>query len=638
MRKVLLSLIAFALSVSVAGAQTKSGFVAKKAPMGIMQKSGAAVTLPGKKKMSVPAKITLADNQKIMGPYVGDEVATAQEGLGLNTNQTLSIASMMDSARFSKFNGGKVVSMRYGLVRAATVSKVFIKAIKGKNIVDLLEVPVTAAGVAGWNTVTVETPYTLDFTDADAVLMGFEYKQVSGQYPLSFKGKEIGTLVYGNLGQGEGWYNLNGAGGGLCIQAVVENEYPAYDLQVSDVYSMDYIKAGEEMEYGFTYMNDGIKPLSDYTFGVAIDGSEVAVVEAPTKELSSTAVDYTGKVSVKDLASGIHTFSVYVKTVDGEAVTMGALQTGSYPFGVYTESYPHQKQLIEQFTSTYCTYCPRGGKFLNLLGKKRDDLAFVSLHGNMQSGTDIYTIAAGSEIMSYMTSGFPSAAFNRYPFGDGETAMSIGFNDDYMNQYADLISDMIDLGNRFYPTFATIDLTADYNEAAGTMDIKVSGETVADFAAVMGEDVALTVYITEDSLVSRQLDGSTWKSKYVHNNVLRAVATAPAGDALKMTGNKYENSYSVKVNSKWNKNQLGVVAFIGRTLTEENAANENLWVMNAEALKKYDPTTGISTPVKSAENRPVEFYTIDGVRVDAPVKGLNIVKLSNGETRKVVVK
>ncbi len=638
MRKVLLSLMALVLSAGVAGAQTKSGIRFQKAPMGLLQKADAPVSMFGPKIMKAPAKIALAANQKIMGPYVSDEVATAREGLGINTNQTLTIVSMMDLSKLSKFNGGKVVGMRYALANAATVNKLVIMGLKGNDIVSLLEAPVTAAGVAGWNTVEVETPYTLDFTGLDALLMGFEYKQVSGEYPLSFKGTEIQTLVYGNLGQGEGWYNLNGAGGGIGVQAIVENEYPEYDVQVDDFFSMDFVKNGENLDYSFSYLNDGTTPVSDYSFGVSLDGTEVAVIEAPTKDLSATAVDYEGKLAVNDLSVGTHTLSVYVKTQNGAAVEPGAQQTASYAFAVYNDSYTRKKQLLEQFTSTYCTYCPLGGKFLDMLCSKRDDMAWVSLHGDMQSGKDIYTITNGSKIMSYLTDGFPSAAFNRYPLGDGTVAISIGFNEAYMNQYADLISDMIDTGNKYYPAFATIDLAADYNETAGTMDIKVSGELVDNFTDIAGNDMTLTVYVTEDSLVSRQLDNGTWRSKFVHNNVLRSVATAPTGDALAISGNKYENTYSVKLSSTWNKNQLGVVAFISPKLTDDNVIAERTWVMNAESVKKYDSTTGISTPVNSAENRPVEFYTIDGVRVDAPVKGVNIVKLSNGETRKMIVK
>ena len=49
--------------------------------------------------------------------------------------------------------------------------------------------------------------------------------------------------------------------------------------------------------------------------------------------------------------------------------------------------------------------------------------------------------------------------------------------------------------------------------------------------------------------------------------------------------------------------------------------------------------TGISVVDPSEkEVKEVARYTIDGVQLSAPAKGINIVKMSDGTTRKVVVK
>ena len=50
-------------------------------------------------------------------------------------------------------------------------------------------------------------------------------------------------------------------------------------------------------------------------------------------------------------------------------------------------------------------------------------------------------------------------------------------------------------------------------------------------------------------------------------------------------------------------------------------------------------TTGIDNlPTVDADKREVARYTVDGRRINAPVKGINIVKYADGTTRKVVVK
>ena len=49
--------------------------------------------------------------------------------------------------------------------------------------------------------------------------------------------------------------------------------------------------------------------------------------------------------------------------------------------------------------------------------------------------------------------------------------------------------------------------------------------------------------------------------------------------------------------------------------------------------------TGIHGVYNDAENATVVgYYTIDGMRLNAPQKGLNIVKMSNGTSRKVMMR
>jgi hypothetical protein len=53
-------------------------------------------------------------------------------------------------------------------------------------------------------------------------------------------------------------------------------------------------------------------------------------------------------------------------------------------------------------------------------------------------------------------------------------------------------------------------------------------------------------------------------------------------------------------------------------------------------------TNADATDIESVEGAgssvAVEFYTINGVRLAAPQKGINIVKMSNGTISKVLVK
>ena len=48
--------------------------------------------------------------------------------------------------------------------------------------------------------------------------------------------------------------------------------------------------------------------------------------------------------------------------------------------------------------------------------------------------------------------------------------------------------------------------------------------------------------------------------------------------------------------------------------------------------------TGIDATENASEATAVEFYSINGVRLAAPQKGINIVKMSDGTVSKVLVK
>ena len=54
-------------------------------------------------------------------------------------------------------------------------------------------------------------------------------------------------------------------------------------------------------------------------------------------------------------------------------------------------------------------------------------------------------------------------------------------------------------------------------------------------------------------------------------------------------------------------------------------------------------TGGVATGIENVENRPAVnaaegIYTINGVKINSLQKGINIIKMADGTTRKVVIK
>ena len=120
---------------------------------------------------------------------------------------------------------------------------------------------------------------------------------------------------------------------------------------------------------------------------------------------------------------------------------------------------------------------------------------------------------------------------------------------------------------------------------------------------------------------------------------MRDVLTATWGDLLQWTdGNHYSNTYTVTLDSEWNADNMHVVAFVGRPVADQSYIDD-VWVNNANVAKVGGNSTGISGVVTPDENATeVARYSIDGRQISKAEKGINIIKMSDGTTRKVIVK
>ena len=78
------------------------------------------------------------------------------------------------------------------------------------------------------------------------------------------------------------------------------------------------------------------------------------------------------------------------------------------------------------------------------------------------------------------------------------------------------------------------------------------------------------------------------------------------------------------------KTKLKVVAMLINTETNE--------IVNADEKEiESSGTVGINNASSESEVKEVARYSVDGSRISAPVKGINIIKMSDGTTRKVMI-
>lgn len=613
---------------------------------GLLQRVNALQSYDTRHK--APAQMDLPSNQKILGHYDTDEVQTGGY-LGLtNFPGVIPTAIELTPDELAMFQGGKIVAFRVGLASATPVTRVFAAPSTASGLGEFTEWSCNASA-EGWNVIPVDPPYEINLDDNTGLFVGFDYKQTSSNYPIS--AVEAGTIsptyMYINYQGNLSWYDLGlDAYGNLSLQVIVESDnYPDYFLTMGQLSMEKYVQADQEVGYVFTAKNGGTMTIEPnaLVFDVMLDGEKIGEV-TNTNPVTNNFTEIQGTLNTAGLESGAHNLSIVPVTMNGEPVEAKTL---SYDFLVYANSFPRQKHLIEQLTSTYCTYCPLGNSMLKILTSQRDDIIWVGIHGDLNSGKDPFTTDDGNTIMAYLTGGsisYPSGVFDRTPGWDDPNAISngLGYNAQYHQQVANELSGFFDYIAQSTPTFATIKAECNDIETLGavpdTLKVTVYGEVTPDFNVMMGEDARLNVYVVEDSLVARQLDNGRWISGYVHNGVFRKALSTPMGVALNINGERYENYFECEIPEEWRLDKLHVVAFISRPLANGASGNfTDMYVDNAEIFS-INVAVGIDELGVVEDAVPVAYYDVTGRQLNGPQQGINIVKMSNGTAKKVLVK
>ncbi len=643
MKKSLLFLFAAALLPLAMGAQALN---ANKAT-GLLQRYTytAPRTMESVQKDQVRAD--LAENQRILGHYDTDEVMTGGY-LGLTGFPgVIPTAIEITPEELAMFQGGKIVAFRVGLASSTPVTRVFVAPSTEAGFGEFTEWSCNY-NAEGWNVIPIDPPYEINLDSNTGLLVGFDYQQTNKNYPIS--AVEVGdiypTYMYINYNGSPGWYDLGlGDYGNLSLQCIVESDsYPDYALRVSNLMGQNFVNAGEDMGFTFKVKNTGLLAVEPnaLTLDVLIDGEKVTEI-TNSEQIGSTAVEFSGSVPTIGLETGEHVLTVATATLSGEAVEDP--QSADFTFKIIAGSFPRQKHLVEQLTSTYCTYCPLGNSVLSLLKNQRDDVIWVGVHGNM-NGTDPFRNAQSDSILTYLTGGnvsYPSAAFDRTVGweDDNTIANGIGYYEQYHQQVADEMSSFLDYIGGATPAFATINAECVVTEATegNSAKVTISGDVTPDFNVMMGEDAKLTVYIVEDSLVARQLNGGTWVSNYVHNGVFRTALGSVFGVPLNITGETYSNTFEFEIPAEWNVEKLHVVAFISRPLKNGVLTGNyaDMFVDNADIFE-FTESNGIEELLIDENAVPVEYYDIMGRQYDSLQNGVNIVKMSDGSVKKVLLK
>lgn len=692
MRNIYLMSAALALMAMSANAQSM-----KRINMETTAKTWAETATPQKAAKKIATRAgELEANQRYIN-YSYDESYVWPATFPADTQGAISLGTLFYSDAFKKFEGCKIVGARFYVNIPIGASKVGICHVKIENgtpyVGDILASKEVPSTVAHWNYVWFDEPYKIDTKNFDGLLPYYDFTpsnmSADAGYPIASSGTYAGTcgaLAYGDIdGKHDpstwAWQPiyLGTDGSNLMIQLIIEKEdgnFILHDLVMGKMAMVPFAKSGNTTGLAFTCHNDGRDNITNVKFGIEVDGKKMgsftydkttagdAFREITDADNSNIQV---GLPIDKNWGIGEHEVTVYPVLVEGEKpegdLTNDKLTT---KFKVYKDNFDRTKNLVEFYACQLSKYTYFADQVLTKTAKARedDDLAIVSIHGESQQVNedgsvetleDVFTVPEANKLAYYSTPSDGSGAFNRYFYDNDvinyEKALTVNMAAQEASDQENVVgmlNTIINESATYYPSFSTVSIDSKLDDATGKLSIKVMGKLINQYQKLIGDDARLTVYLTEDKVIGKQnTGGSIAKPRFTHNHVLRKIVTGTLGDALQTNGNSYENDYEVELDDAWKSKNMHIIAFVSRPMKEQEkdgktalaSAMNDLWVDNTNMVVVGDSDlTGISNVINWNEVKEVGRYTIDGQKLNAPTKGINLVKLSNGQTIKVVVK
>lgn len=517
--------------------------------------------------------------------------------------------------------------------------------------------------VARPNYNVVELPEGFAIPDGGCYV-GYSLKVLSvgtsyGQYPILCSASQTpanGGMWLRTAKTQPEWTNMYGQGfGNLTITATIKGEFNEYAATISPTFGTVNVEAGGSATTTIKVKNMGSAALNSigYTITDVTSGTVSEEMTANASESAemgkSTSVDIT-------LNAGYNTAGLYNKTitltkVNGQDNAQQTETTCTGAVKVWNEI-AQRKVLMEEFTGTWCGYCPAGAVGMELLARDYPD-TFVGVAAHYSNG-DPMEVSAYNQLVTEV-SGFPSCFLNRgeqlHPYAGSNSQLVYGINKEFEKELT--------------PAYATV-------TAKGGWWLENSNIVKADcelrFIDVEPDaKYAIAYVITADGLKDPMTDGklsaawlqannfagytadpnfAEWAARpqnasgVVYNHVVidgKSVLNGIDGSvpADVKPGDVVKHSVAFDLNGNelvQDKTKLHVVAILINRTTGK--------VVNCDKqpVEAHDPTGISQTETGNTGNTVAERYSADGRRLEAPAKGLNIIKMSNGTVKKVVVK
>ena len=582
--------------------------------------------------------INPTEGQVWWGYFNESDFETADYTIGTGSAMTL-MAGIYIPANHEQLGGATIMGARVYLASEAVSSlsnlKIWISKELPSKISDADVVQSTLGNLSGGiNDYKLRNPYEVN---NEGFYIGYSVKSTTGYFIRCGGSDAPNAFWIGNPEAGMNWTDLNGNGlGKLAFQILVENgNFPNNCASVED-FGQNMVLRGEEASIPITITNMGMNPIETISYTISTEGG--STTEEKNVSLGSLALNGAKTVNIpfsSDAENKKYKKTFTITQVDGNPNTSS--KNSATGFLITLKESQTVTPVIEEFTGTWCGWCPRGTVGMEKVHEAYGDkVVQIAAHYS-----DPMAINEYQPVINAFTSGFPNSITDRQFEADPS--------------FSGLKSALAQSFNRVAP--AAISLSAEWDSSAKR---KVVFNTTSSFS--YDDDngqYGIAYVLVENGLKGT---GSNWaQSNYYsgsgtgdmawwgkqgssvtgveYNHVVVAAWEAMNGVNGSVDKNidanvKQSYSYTASISSNsliQDKTKLkAIVLLIDRT---------NGTIVNAAQSDILEPGTAIRTiDGDQSSMSDSQWFDLSGRKLPAIQKGINIIRMNDGTVKKVLVK
>lgn len=570
----------------------------------------------------------LSNSQRLLGYTLTDDIDVS--GALFGAAGTYTIGAAIEPAMLAPYAGCRVVGIRIAAAKSLGRTRTFVYNFTGTSFDPVIEQKQRL--YEGWNNVFFNGD-GYEIQGDETLFFGFDYVETDDMVAAEEGGLAcVGNdtdgafYIYGNFGQGEGLYSITGAGK-LCVQLIVDiSSLPLNDMAITYLDAgFKHKRPGENVEVLATFTNTGRDSVYTYQIGYCLDEQQPVLINCKDTIAEGRQDSWLGTVMLPDdIATGMHTLRFFVNSVNGE--TLDSEANGKHldaQFAIYRDSVDRQMVYLEVYNDQASPYSAMLNDAVRRMQQQFQQVCVVNVH---RPGTKLAVSDADylSDLYAYT---YPSFTVNRAYF-PGEAYVAYDMND-YLPYFgtemsAGILTDIV-MQDFYSPAFATIDLHAEYDPGSRQLTVEATGELLPEATAIYG-DLALTLLITEDSVVSQQsvynftTQRTSTNRNYVHQDVLRGYVTAPTGHLLTPDDGQYTARFTTTLDNSWGPEHLHLVGFLTKNADTVTADDlRNMDIINATSIPISENLIVSISSVKQSMESSTTCYSLDG----RPVKTIH---------------